>query len=211
MPREFIKKPEVITREEIRRNEQIIKTGGGTIEGLISMPTVNTAMPALVKEAIKFLVDKCGYSVRKKDRVGTHKTTWKRFERTVALFFGAKRVPLSGSNSGHGTNSDSLHPLVYIESKYRKHAFSVVDLFLDTERKAEREGKIPVVALKQKDVEGYFLMIRPEDLGLLNQLKELSSDINNLDGLEVIAVKSKNGKRITKEIRRTTTVGKDKH
>ena len=40
-------------------------------------------------------------------------------EAVVANYFGTRRVPLSGSNSGHGTNSDSLHPKLYIECKVR--------------------------------------------------------------------------------------------
>ena len=60
----------------------------------------------------------------------TSKSTWKSFERKVAEFFGTKRVPLSGSNSGHGTNSDSLHPKVYIECKVREK-FSIWSLFVD--------------------------------------------------------------------------------
>ena len=40
----------------------------------------------------------------------------KAYERRVAKFFGTKRTPLSGSNSGH-THSDTLHPRLYIEVK----------------------------------------------------------------------------------------------
>ena len=93
----------------------------------------------------------------------TSKSCWKSFERKVAEFFGTKRVPLSGSNSGHGTNSDSLHPKVYIECKVREK-FSIWSLFVDTEKKAKVEKKVPVVALKQKGEQGYLLLLRPEDL-----------------------------------------------
>lgn len=93
----------------------------------------------------------------------TSKSTWKSFERKVAEFFGTKRVPLSGSNSGHGTNSDSLHPKVYIECKVREK-FALWSLFVDTERKAKVENKVPVVAIKQKGETGYLLVLRPEDL-----------------------------------------------
>ncbi len=40
----------------------------------------------------------------------------KKYELRVAKFFGTKRTPLSGSNSGH-THSDTLHPRLYIEVK----------------------------------------------------------------------------------------------
>lgn len=93
----------------------------------------------------------------------TSKSCWKGFERLVAKFFGSKRVPLSGSNSGHGTNSDSLHPKIYIECKVRDK-FALWSLFVDTENKAKVEKKVPVVAIKQKGEKGYLLVIRPEDL-----------------------------------------------
>lgn len=93
----------------------------------------------------------------------TSKECWKSFERTVASYFGTKRVPLSGSNSGHGTNSDSLHDKLYIECKVRGK-ISLWQLFIDTENKAKVEKKLPVVAIKQKGQKGYLLVIRPEHL-----------------------------------------------
>lgn len=93
----------------------------------------------------------------------TSKSTWKAFERTVAAMFGTKRVPLSGSNSGHNTNSDSLHPHLYIECKVRGKS-AIWSLFSDTEKKAKVEGKIPLVALKQKGERGFIIVLRPEHL-----------------------------------------------
>ena len=93
----------------------------------------------------------------------TSKSCWKGFERKVAEDFGTKRVPLSGSNSGHNTNSDSLHPELYIECKVR-HKISLWTLFTDTEDKAKHENKVPIVAIKQKGAKGYLLVLRPEDL-----------------------------------------------
>ena len=93
----------------------------------------------------------------------TSKSAWKSFERVVATYFGTRRVPLSGSNSGHGTNSDSLHPKLYIECKVRSK-IALWQLFVDTEKKAGIEGKIPVVAIKQKGEKGYLLVMRPQDL-----------------------------------------------
>lgn len=103
----------------------------------------------------------------------TSKSTWKRFERVVATFFGTRRVPLSGSNSGHNTNSDSMHPEIYIECKVREK-FSIWTLFKDTEEKAKVEKKVPVVALKQKGEQGYLLLIRPEDLEKLSEIRSKS-------------------------------------
>jgi len=93
----------------------------------------------------------------------TSKVSWKSFEALVAKFFSTRRVPLSGSNSGHGTNSDSLHDKLYIECKVRQK-ISLWQLFTDTEEKAKVEKKFPVVAIKQKGGKGYLLVLRPEDL-----------------------------------------------
>lgn len=99
------------------------------------------------------------------------KTTWKSFENLVAKFFGTRRVPLSGSNSGHGTNSDSLHPKLYIECKVRGK-IALWQLFTDTEKKAKVESKVPVVAVKQKGEKGYLLLIRPEDLQKIAEIQK---------------------------------------
>lgn len=100
----------------------------------------------------------------------TSKSTWKGFERAVAKDFGTKRVPLSGSNSGHNTNSDTLHPDLYIECKVRGQ-ISLWTLFADTEAKAKVEGKIPIVAIKQKGEKGYLILIRPEDLEKICEIR----------------------------------------
>ena len=100
----------------------------------------------------------------------TSKNCWKNFERTVAKDFGTKRVPLSGSNSGHNTNSDTLHEKLYIECKVR-NSFSLWSLFTDTEKKAKVENKIPVVAIKEKGKEGYLILIRPEDIHKIEYYK----------------------------------------
>ena len=101
----------------------------------------------------------------------TSKGTWKSFENLVAKFFGTRRVPLSGSNSGHGTNSDSLHPKLYIECKVRSK-IALWQLFTDTEKKAKVESKVPVVAVKQKGEKGYLLLIRPEDLQKIAEIQK---------------------------------------
>lgn len=119
------------------------------------------------KRVLKTLVRKNNVVVKHP----TSKSAWKSFERVVANYFGTRRVPLSGSNSGHGTNSDSLHPKLYIECKVRSK-FSLWQLFVDTEKKAKIEGKIPVVAVKQKGEKGYLLIMRPEDLSTINALRD---------------------------------------
>lgn len=124
------------------------------------------------KRVPKVLVRKNNVVVRNP----TSKSAWKSFERTVATYFGTRRVPLSGSNSGHGTNSDSLHPKLYIECKVR-NKIALWQLFTDTEKKAKVEGKVPVVAIKQKGEKGYLLVMRPEDLEKINEIRSESSSV----------------------------------
>lgn len=128
------------------------------------MPKINRLRKR--KRVSKELVRKNNVVVTKP----TSKSTWKLFERVVAKFFGTRRVPLSGSNSGHGTNSDSLHPKLYIECKVRGK-ISLWQLFIDTENKAKVENKLPVVAIKQKGEKGYLLVMRPEDLEKIAKIK----------------------------------------
>ena len=98
--------------------------------------------------------------------MATSKRTWQRFEAAVAALFGTKRVPLSGSNSGHNTHSDSMHPDIYIECKLRE-SFSIWRLFDDTSKKA---GKIPLVAIKEKNKQGCLFIISPDNLKELAEL-----------------------------------------
>ena len=122
------------------------------------------------KERVKPKLRKNGVVVNKP----TSSSNWKSFERVVASYFGTRRVPLSGSNSGHGTNSDSLHPKLYIECKVRSK-IALWLLFIDTENKAKVEGKIPIVAVKQKGEKGYLLVLRPNDLEKINEIRSESS------------------------------------
>ena len=114
---------------------------------------------AITKRERQTLVRSNGVEVKH----ATSRSTWKQFERAVASFFGTRRTPLSGSNSGHNTNSDTLHEDFYIECKFR-NKFSIFALFKDTEVKAKVEGKIPIVAIKQKGENGFLLVVRPKDL-----------------------------------------------
>lgn len=100
----------------------------------------------------------------------TTKSAWKRGESRTARYFGAERTPLSGGNSKI-TRSDSLHKKLYLEVKMRvKH--SVVTLWDDTKRKAKKEGKIPVVCLKEKGREGAWLVVHSNDLDKIVKERE---------------------------------------
>lgn len=123
------------------------------------MPKLQKKLKKAVSKDTEIVVRKNGAKVRHP----TSSTTWKQFERDVAGEFGTKRVPLSGSNSGHNTNSDSLHPDLYIECKVRQKVW-LHTLYNDTETKAKLENKIPLVAIKQKGQRGYLLAFKPEYL-----------------------------------------------
>ena len=62
---------------------------------------------------------------------------------------------------------------MYIECKVRGK-ISLWSLFADTESKAKVEGKVPVVAIKQKGERGYLLVMRPEDMEKLVEIRKES-------------------------------------
>lgn len=87
---------------------------------------------------------------------------WKQVERRIAKFFGSVRTPLSGGNSGH-TRSDSLHSVLFVEAKHRK-VHSAVTLWRDTKELADKEDKIPVICLAEKNKKGFWVMVHSDDL-----------------------------------------------
>jgi len=87
---------------------------------------------------------------------------WKKAERKAAALFATERAPLSGSN-GKVTESDSLHPRLFIETKYRK-AWSILTLWRSILKKARKEKKIPVIAIREKGKHGQWLLIHSDDL-----------------------------------------------
>jgi hypothetical protein len=93
--------------------------------------------------------------------------SWKVGERDVADFFGTNRTPLSGGSSRH-TRSDTLHPTLFVEVKYRKkHA--VIGLWDETAKLAAKEKKTPVVCLKERGRPGFWILVRSTDLPELTQ------------------------------------------
>jgi hypothetical protein len=96
----------------------------------------------------------------------TDRSTWKRFEQRVAAFFGTRRKPLSGGNSG-GSRSDSQHEHLFIEAKLRAKS-PVHRLFAKTEALAAKEGKVPLLALQEKHHPGWLVVCRPTDLHALS-------------------------------------------
>jgi len=87
--------------------------------------------------------------------------SWKRDERQVASALGGERNPLSGSASRH-TAGDVIHPTFYVECKRRKR-WSVWALYEDVKRRAEREGKVPLLTLKQYRKQGHLVVLSLAD------------------------------------------------
>ena len=87
---------------------------------------------------------------------------WKALERRIAAEFGTKRTPLSGRNSGHGTESDTLSDRYYIEAKLR----SKLPFWAEWQRaraSAKRERKRPLLAFHKKGYPGTVVMLELED------------------------------------------------
>lgn len=73
---------------------------------------------------------------------------WKAFERRIAKSLGTVRTPLSGISSRH-TSSDTLHPDLYVECRYRTLS-AVHSWWFTTREMASEENKAPVIALGKK-------------------------------------------------------------
>ena len=98
--------------------------------------------------------------------------TWKNIERRIASYFGSERTPLSGGNSKI-TRSDSLHDLLFIETKYRAN-HSAVTLWRKTKEMADAENKIPVCCLSEKGAQGFWIMCHSEDLTSISNQRILA-------------------------------------
>lgn len=75
---------------------------------------------------------------QKPKKRGTSKSTWKKFEIRTASDFGTTRTPLSGMVKTI-TNSDTLHPKLYIECKLRggDRDFLFWDSFMERREKGK--------------------------------------------------------------------------
>ena len=97
---------------------------------------------------------------------------WKRDERKIAKFFETNRNPLSGSQSRH-TASDTLHSRLFIEVKRRK-AHSVAGWWRKAKIEADKEHKIPVVAISEYRRKGFWVLVHVDDLA--GFIKEIQKD-----------------------------------
>lgn len=94
---------------------------------------------------------------------------WKQAERKVANTWGTKRVPLSGSNSGHGTSSDTMHTELYIEVKNYKSP-AIAKLWGKTYLQAQAESKVAVVCHVIPGIPGALYTVHESDLDVLSKL-----------------------------------------
>ena len=105
----------------------------------------------------------------------TSNGTWKALERKVAKLLGGARNPLSGGASRH-TRGDVIHDTLYVECKLRKR-MAAWSLFRETEILAKREGKMPVVVLKEKGKKGELVVLRLTDfVELIKNAKEAKQE-----------------------------------
>ena len=99
--------------------------------------------------------------------MATHRSSWKRRERSCAALFGARRQPLSGSSGRDDRScSDSTHERLYIETKLRA-TWGVRTLFDRMKLLAQREEKIPVLALASKGKPGCLFVVDSANLPAL--------------------------------------------
>jgi hypothetical protein len=78
---------------------------------------------------------------------------------------GGQRTPLSGSLSRH-TAGDVIHPIFYVECKYRDSLSRINALRVfreEVEPRAKAEGKIPLLVVKEKGKRGELVVLRFED------------------------------------------------
>ncbi|SIO37670.1 hypothetical protein SAMN05444166_4208 [Singulisphaera sp. GP187] len=109
--------------------------------------------------------------------------TWKAIERRVAARFGSLRQRLSGSSGrADETASDTKHPKLFIEIKYReKHA--IFTLYDATVKLAKAEGKIPLVCIAEKGKKGFLLCLHVDDLATINaELVKSDTEIDATEG-----------------------------
>lgn len=144
-----------------------------------------------------------------KKKKTTSKESWKLFERTVASDFGTTRTPLSGMVKTI-TNSDTLHPKIYVECKYRNDDYPFWYTF--EQMRIMNPTKIVVLSIMPKGrkmvhlyyCEDFFTRIRddkPIVLDCTNKYKGVNTLFEQTieraeieDKVPVIAIKKKGGK-----------------
>ena len=97
---------------------------------------------------------------------------WKKFERTVARYFGCERTGPMQAKDANDINHDCLH----VQCKHAKR-HAILSVWDAAKRVARKDNKIPVVAIKQKGRHGFWLMCHSSDLtAVANQRIKAKTD-----------------------------------
>lgn len=92
-------------------------------------------------------------------------------ERKVAKLLGGVRNPLSGG-AGRHTRGDVIHASLYVECKLRS-SLMIWSWFKDTAEKAKKEGKTPILVIKEKSKKGELVILDIQDfVKLTKETKE---------------------------------------
>lgn len=92
----------------------------------------------------------------------THRNTWKAAERRCARAFHAERLPLSGA-APQLSKSDSTHPRLYLETKCWARV-PLLKVWRKAKEHAAAEKKVPVLCLREKGKEGFWVLCKSTDL-----------------------------------------------
>jgi thymidylate synthase len=94
---------------------------------------------------------------------------WKKFERTIARFFGCERTgPMQAKDA-----NDINHEILHVQCKHsQRHA--IVSVWDAAKVVADKAGKIPCVALKQKGRHGWWIMCKADDLTAVANQREIA-------------------------------------
>tara|TARA_Y100000034_G_scaffold29728_1_gene36204 strand:+ start:71311 stop:71922 length:612 start_codon:yes stop_codon:yes gene_type:complete len=104
----------------------------------------------------------------------THKATWKHFERVVAKDFDTHRTPLSGMVKTI-TNSDTLHPLIYVECKLRSDDFNFWEGFDKTVKKIS--GKYSFIRIEKSKTGNFVDLFFAEDFLKMLKAEEFAENL----------------------------------
>ena len=94
--------------------------------------------------------------------------TWKAVERRIAGWFGTQRVSLSGGNSKI-SRSDTMHQHLFVEIKHRKK-HGLWALYRNTKLLADKEDKLPLLAIHETGGHGFLLVVHCDDYKKLKEI-----------------------------------------
>ena len=97
---------------------------------------------------------------------------WKKFERTVARWFGCERTgPMQAKDA-----NDINHPHIHCQCKHSKR-HAILTVWDAAKKVADRSGKIPIVAIKQKGRHDFWLLIKSSDLEAVTNQRIIAREV----------------------------------